>query len=165
MTLWHYTEKEITIRLSLIALFFCFVILGSVYFGDLIFEGVSRSPATSVIELLSILVNNFLLITTVARTSILGIAGTLDMSLLLKVLFSGVIFLKVLVSKFVLIIGLLWQCTFNTAYTLFINKNLCMSLKISYNEISFRTCFSTFILKLSWESITEPYIITCNACN
>ena len=117
-----FMEKEIKIRLSLIVLFFCFAILRSIYLGSLILEGVSRSPATSVMELFSILVNNFLLITDVARTSILDVAGVLDPHLLFKVLFSRAMFLKVLVSEFALIIGLLLQCTFNTAYKLFLMK-------------------------------------------
>ena len=100
-------EKEIKIRLFLIALFFCFVILRLIYLGGLIFEGVSRSPATSVMDLFLILVNNFLLITNIARTSVLVVAGALDPTLLHKVLFSRAIFLKVLVSEFALIIGLL----------------------------------------------------------
>ena len=113
MTLWRYfTEKEIKIILSLIALFFHFVILGLIYLGSLIFEGLSRSPATSVMKLFLILVNNFLLNTNVAKTSALGVAGAIDPPLLLKVLFYRVTFLKVLDSKFLLIIGLLWQCTF-----------------------------------------------------
>ena len=45
----------------------------------------------------------------------------------LDVLFFGAIFLKVLVSEFALIFGLLWQCAFNTAYTLLFNENLFVS--------------------------------------
>ena len=127
MTLWRYfTEKEIKIILSLIALFFRFVMLGLIYLGSLIFESLSRSPATSVMELFLILVNNFLLNTNVARSSVLGVAGAIDPPLLLKVLFYRVTFLKVLDSKFLLIIGLLWQCTFNTAYTLFKKIYTCL---------------------------------------
>ena len=137
-----------------IGLFFCFVILRLIYLESSIFEGVVRSPATSVMELFPVLVSNFLLITNVARTSVLDVAGALDPFLLLRVLFSRVMVLKVLVSEFALIIGLLWQCTFNTAYTLFCNENLYKSLIISYNEIFFKTYLSTFILKLSWESMT-----------
>ena len=101
--------KEIKIRLFLVALFFCFGILRLVFVGSLIFEGVSRSPATSVMELFPTLVNNFLLITNVARTSVLDVGGeAIDPPLLLKILLFGAIFLKVLVSECVLIIGLLW---------------------------------------------------------
>ena len=67
--------KEIKIRLSLIALFFYVAILRLTLLGSLIFEGVSRSPATSVMELFPNLVNNFSLITNVARTSVLDVAG------------------------------------------------------------------------------------------
>ena len=88
-----------------------------------------------------ILVNDFFLITNVSRTSALDVAGALDPPLLLKILFSRVMFLKVFVSEFALIIGLLWQYNFNTAYTLFFNGNLYMHFIISYNEISFKTCF------------------------
>ena len=102
--------KEIKIRLFLVALFFCFGILRLVFLGSLIFEGVSRNPATSVMELFPTLVNNFLLITNVARTSVLDVGGgeAIDPPLLLKILLFGAIFLKVLVSECVLIIGLLW---------------------------------------------------------
>ena len=73
--MWRYfTEKEIKIMLSLIELFFRFVILGLIYLGSLIFEDLSRSTATSVMKLFSVLVNNFLIITNVAKTSILGVA-------------------------------------------------------------------------------------------
>ena len=58
-------------------------------------------------ELIPTLVNNVLLVTIVVRTSALDFAGTLDPPLLLMVLFLRVIFLKVLVSEFVLIIRLL----------------------------------------------------------
>ena len=143
MTLWRYfTEKEIKIRLALIALLFCVVILRFILLESLIFEGVSRSPATSVMELFPTLVKNFLLIANVPRTSVLDVAATLDPPLLLKVLCFRVIFLKVLVSEFALIIGLLLQCTFNTAYSLLFNENLYMSLIISYNRIFFKTCLS-----------------------
>ena len=140
--MWRYfKEKETKIRYSLIALFFCFVILRLIFLGSLIFEGVSRSPATPVTEFFLTLTNSLLLITNVARTSVLDVAGDLDPPLLLKVLFYRVIFLKVLVSEFVLIIGLLWQSTFNTAYTLPFDENLYMSLIISYKEIFFfKTC-------------------------
>ena len=110
-----------------------------------------RSPATSVLELFPTLFNNFLLITNAARTSVLDVSGTIDPPLLLKISFFRAIFLEVLVSEFALIIGLLWQCTFNTTYTLLFNENLYMSLIISYNGIFFKTCLSIFILKLSWE--------------
>ena len=152
--------KEIKIRIFLVALFFCFIILRLILLGSLIFEGASRSPATSVMELFPTLVNNFLLITNVARTSVLNVAGAINLPLLLKLLelhlllkisFFRAIFLKVLVSEFALIIGLLWPCTFNTAYTLLFNENLYMFLIISYNGIFFKTCLSTFILELSWE--------------
>ena len=73
--MWRYfTEKEIKIMLSLIELFFRFIILGLIYLGSLIFEDLSRSTATSVMKLFSVLVNNFLIITNVAKTSILGVA-------------------------------------------------------------------------------------------
>ena len=60
--------------ISLIELFFPVVILGLIYLGSLIFEDLSRSTATSVMKLFSVLVNNFLIITNVAKTSILGVA-------------------------------------------------------------------------------------------
>ena len=122
MTLWRYfTEKEIKIRLSMIVINFCFVILQLIFLGSLFSEGVSRSPAKSVMELLPTLVSKFQLITNVARTSALDVSGALDAPLLLKSLFFRV-FLKVLVSEFGLIIGLRWQCIFSTAYTLLLMK-------------------------------------------
>ena len=155
MTLWcYFTEKEIKISLSLIALFFCCVILWLIFWGSLIFMGVSWSPATSMIELSPTLINKFLLITNVARTSVLDVAGALDPPLLLKVLLFRDIFLKLLVSEFALIIRLLWQCTFNATHNVVFNASLYMSLLISHNGIFFKTCLSTFILKLLWESIT-----------
>ena len=84
--------KEIKIRLSLIALFFCVVILRLIVLGSLILEDVSRSPATSVMELFPTLVNNFLLITNVVRTSVLDVAGAIDLPLLLKISFLGLYF-------------------------------------------------------------------------
>ena len=57
---------------------FCFVILRLIFLGSLIFEGVSRSPATFMMELVPTSVNNFLLITNVARISVLDVAGSLD---------------------------------------------------------------------------------------
>ena len=65
-----------------------------------------------------------------------------------------------LVSEFALVIGLLWQCTFNTAYTLYFNENLYMSLIISYNGIFYKTCLPTFMLKLS----REKYSVTLYKC-
>ena len=94
---------------------------------SLSFESVSRSPATSVMELFPPFVNNFLLITDVARTSILDFAVAVDQPLLLQVLFFRVIFLKILVSEFVLTIRLLWQCTFNSAKKLLFNESLYIS--------------------------------------
>ena len=92
MTLWHYfTEKEIKITPSLIVLFFCFIILRLIFLGSLIFKGVSRIPATSMMELFPTLINNFLLITNVVRTSVLDVVRVLDLPLLLKVLFFRVI--------------------------------------------------------------------------
>ena len=73
-------------------------------------------------ELFPTLVNNFLLINNVTRISVLDFAGALYLPLLLKVLFFRVMFFKALISELALIIGLLWQCTFNTAYALFLLK-------------------------------------------
>ena len=87
---------------------FCYIMF--IIFGKFNFRR-CRSPATSVMELFPILVNNFLLIAYVTRTSVLDVAGALDPPLLLEVLFSRVMFFEVLVSEFALIIGLLWQCT------------------------------------------------------
>ena len=56
-------------------LFFCFVILQVIFLGNLIFKGVSKGPATSMVELFPNLVNNFPLITNVARTSIIDVTG------------------------------------------------------------------------------------------
>ena len=74
-------------------LFLCFVELQLIFLGSLIFKGVSRSPATSLMEPFSILVYNFLLITNIARISVLDIAEALDPPLLLKVSFFRVLFL------------------------------------------------------------------------
>lgn len=78
--------------------FFCYIAIN--FLGSLIFEGVSR-------RLFPILVNVFQLISNVAKTTVLDVAGVLDLPVLLKVLLFGVIFLKVLVSEFALIFGLL----------------------------------------------------------
>ena len=43
-------EKEVKIRLSLIALFFCLATFLLIFLGSLIFEVVSRSPAKSLTE-------------------------------------------------------------------------------------------------------------------
>ena len=142
MTLWRYfTEKEIKIRLSLIALFFCFVILQLIHLRSLIFESVSKSLETSVMELFLILVSNFLVFSNVARTSILGVVGALNPSLLLKFLFSRVILLKVLVFEFALIIGILWQCTFNTVYKLFLMKIYACLLQFHIMKFSSKRFF------------------------
>ena len=126
MTLWRYlTEKEIKIRLSLITLFFCFVILRLIFLGSLVLEGVSRSPETSMMELFPTLVNYFLLITNVSWIC-LGCREGCRPASVTEVLFFGLIFSNVLVSEFPLNIELLWQCTFSTADTLLLNKNLYM---------------------------------------
>ena len=79
MTLWRYfTEKEIKIRLSLIALFLCFVKFQLIFVGSLIFKSVYM------FELFSTLVYNYLLITNVAKSSALDVVGALDPPLLLK---------------------------------------------------------------------------------
>ena len=159
LTLWRYfTDKEIKIRLSLIVLFFRFVILRLVFLGSLVLEGVSGSPETSMMELFPTLVNYYLLITNVARIC-LGCREGCRPASVTEVLFFRLIFSNVLVSEFPLNIELLWQCTFNTANTLLLNENLYMyvhfihSLIMSCNGIFFKTCLSTFMLKLSWESI------------
>ena len=126
MTLWRYlTEKEIKIRLSLITLFFCFDILRLIFLGSLVLEGVSRSPETSMMELFPTLVNYFLLITNVSWIC-LGCREGCRPASVTEVLFFGLIFSNVLVSEFPLNIELLWQCTFSTADTLLLNKNLYM---------------------------------------
>ena len=63
-------------------------------FGKFNFQGVFRSPATSVMELFPILVKHILLIINVARTSVLDVAVALDPPLLPIVLFFRVIFLN-----------------------------------------------------------------------
>ena len=128
-------EKEIKIKLSLIASFLCIAKLQLTFLGSLNFEGVSRSPATSNGALFDS-GYNYLLITNVVRTSVLDIVGALDPPLLLMVVFFRVIFLKFFVSQFALIFGLLWEWTFNAAYILLFNENLDMPLIVSYDENS-----------------------------
>ena len=75
------------------------------------FKSVSWSHGKSVMELFLSKVYKFLLIANVARISYLYVVGALDLPLLLNVLFFRVIFLKVVVSEFVLTFWLLWRCT------------------------------------------------------
>ena len=98
-------------------LFSSFVILRLILLGSLVFKDVSKRPATSVMKLFSNLVNNVLLITNVARNSVLNVERAPYPPLLLKVIFFRVTFLRVLVYEFALTFGLLLPCIFNTAYT------------------------------------------------